>query len=161
MQIATDAVVVIQFVLSNDEGEVLDRSEAGEPLAYLHGHGQMIPGLETALEGKAAGESLNVTLPPEEAYGTFDESLVDTLPRSAFQGVDKLEVGMQFEAQDPEGADQVVTIAHIEGEEVTVDGNHPLAGETLTFAIEISEVRAATAEELEHGHVHGPGGHHH
>ena len=161
MQIATNSVVAIHFVLSNTDGEVLDSSEEHGPLAYIQGHGQMIPGLETALEGKSQGESFKVTVEPEQAYGVFDEELVQTLSRDDFQGVDKLEVGMQFEAQDPEGDDRVVTIASLDGDEVTVDGNHPLAGETLNFEIEINEVRAATAEELDHGHVHGPGGHQH
>jgi FKBP-type peptidyl-prolyl cis-trans isomerase SlyD len=161
MQITTNSVVAIHFVLSDTAGEVLDSSEEHGPLAYIHGQGQMIPGLEAALEGKSQGESFKVTIEPEEAYGVFNEELIQTLSRDDFQGVDKLEVGMQFEAQDPDGDDGVVTIASLDGDEVTVDGNHPLAGETLNFEIEINEVRAATAEELEHGHVHGPGGHQH
>lgn len=160
MQIAKNAVVQIHYTLKNDAGEVLDSSEGAEPLAYLQGHGNLIAGLEKALEGKQAGESLNVTVPPRDAYGVRDEGLVQDVPRSAFKGVPKIEVGMQFQAESNHGP-RMVTVTKVDKDSVTVDGNHPLADQTLHFAVQIVEVRAASTEELSHGHVHGAGGHHH
>jgi FKBP-type peptidyl-prolyl cis-trans isomerase SlyD len=160
MQIAKNAVVLIHYTLKNDAGEVLDSSEGAEPLAYMQGHGNLIPGLEGALEGKQAGESLNVSIAPKDGYGERDESLIQDVPRSAFQGIDNVEVGMQFHAESNHGP-RLVTVTSVSDKTVTVDGNHPLADETLHFAVQIVEVRAASAEELSHGHVHGPGGHHH
>lgn len=160
MQAADNCVVVIHYTLTDDSGETLDSSRGGEPLAYLQGFGNIIPGLENALAGKQAGDCLKVSVAPGEGYGLRDEGMVQVVPRAAFGGAPDLEVGMQFHAQTPAGV-RVVTIAKVEGDEVTVDGNHPLAGATLHFDVEITEVRAATEEELAHGHVHGPGGHHH
>jgi len=159
MQVAKNKVVSIDYTLKDDAGEVIDSSEGFEPLFYLHGFDNIVPGLEKALEGKAAGDQVQVSVSPAEGYGERDDSLQQVVPRQAFQGVDDLEVGMQFRAESDEGQ-QIVTVAAIEGDEVTVDGNHPLAGETLNFDVTIVEVRDATAEEIEHGHVHGPGGHH-
>jgi len=150
----------MEYTLTGSDGTILDTSEGQEPLAYIQGTGNLIPGLESALEGKAAGDHLEVSLPPEEGYGVRDDSLMQTIAREQFEGVEDLQVGMQFEARDDEG-EQVVTIVKIEEEVVTVDGNHPLAGEILNFNVDVVEVRDATSEELEHGHVHGPGGHHH
>jgi len=150
----------MEYTLTGSDGTNLDTSEGQEPLAYIQGTGNLIPGLESALEGKAAGDHLEVSLPPEEGYGVRDDSLMQTIAREQFEGVEDLQVGMQFEARDDEG-EQVVTIVKIEEEVVTVDGNHPLAGEILNFNVDVVEVRDATSEELEHGHVHGPGGHHH
>lgn len=160
MQIAQDSVALIDYTLTNDEGDVIDSSAGGEPLAYLHGHHNIIPGLEKALAGKTVGDSLKVSIEPAEGYGEFNASLVEVVPRHLFQGVDQIEVGMQFHAQTGQGM-QVITVSAVEGDEVTVDGNHPLAGQTLHFDVTIKEVRAASAEELAHGHVHGVGGHHH
>lgn len=160
MQIEHQKVVSIHYTLTNEDGQVLDSSENQEPLAYIHGHGNIIPGLENALAGLRKGEKLKVTVAPADGYGERDESMVQAVPRSAFQGVDDITPGMQFQAQSPEGI-QLVTVVSVSGDEVTLDGNHPMAGITLIFDVEITDVRDATAEELDHGHVHGPGGHHH
>jgi FKBP-type peptidyl-prolyl cis-trans isomerase SlyD len=160
MQIADRTVVSIHYTLTDDAGSVIDSSEGREPLAYLHGSGNIVPGLENALTGRAPGDKLDVTVAPEEGYGAHHAGLVQVLPRSAFHGVDELEPGMQFTAQGNRGP-LTVHITSIAGDEVTVDGNHPLAGKKLNFAVEIVDVRAASDEELAHGHVHGPGGHHH
>lgn len=160
MQIEHQKVVSIHYTLTNEDGQVLDSSENQEPLAYIHGHGNIIPGLENALAGLRKGEKLKVTVAPADGYGERDESMVQAVPRSAFQGVDEITPGMQFQAQSPEGI-QLVTVVSVSGDEVTLDGNHPMAGITLIFDVEITDIRDATAEELDHGHVHGPGGHHH
>ena len=161
MQVAENTVVAIHYTLTNNAGETLDSSvERGEPLAYLHGHGNIIPGLESALVGKSAGDKMDVTVEPEQGYGERHDQLIQQVPRTAFEGVDTLEPGMQFQAETGMGP-RLFTITEVGGEEVTVDGNHPLAGETLNFAVEITDVREASAEELEHGHVHGPEGHDH
>ncbi|MES2917724.1 MAG: peptidylprolyl isomerase [Pseudomonadota bacterium] len=160
MQIANDVVVSIEYTLTDDQGNVIDSSVGGEPLAYLHGAGNIIPGLEDALEGKVVGDSFKVSVTPAEGYGEKDEGLLQVVPRSMFRGVDNIEPGMQFHAQTDHGM-QVITVTNVEGDNVTVDGNHPLAGQNLNFDVKVLEVRVATAEELEHGHVHGAGGHHH
>ena len=160
MKIAHEKVVSIHYTLTNQEGTVLESSSGSEPLAYLHGFGNIIPGLENALEGKETGEKLSVTVEPEQGYGARDEQLVQAVPRSAFKGVEELAPGMQFQAQGPQGT-RLVVVTQVAQDVVTVDANHPLAGQTLHFEVEVSEVRAATAEEIEHGHVHGPHGHHH
>jgi FKBP-type peptidyl-prolyl cis-trans isomerase SlyD len=160
MQVAESTVVSIHYKLTNDAGEVLDSSDGGEALVYLHGHGNLIPGLEKALLGKQAGDKLDVRVEPAEGYGVRDERLVQQVPRRSFQGVKDIQPGMRFQAQGPNGPSSVV-ITRVAGDMVTVDGNHPLAGEHLNFAVEIADVRAASEEELAHGHVHGPGGHHH
>jgi FKBP-type peptidyl-prolyl cis-trans isomerase SlyD len=161
MLIAQDKVVLIHYTLTNDRGEVLDSSSGGEPLAYLHGQGNIIPGLEKALAGKQAGDKLDVKVAPAEGYGERDDQLVQQVPRRAFSGAQDVKPGMQFHAQTSGGHARVVTVTRVAGDMVTVDGNHPLAGEHLNFAVEVTEVRDPTAEELSHGHVHGPGGHHH
>ena len=160
MQIADRCVAYFHYTLTNDAGDVLDSSSGRDPLPYLHGKGNIVPGLEKALAGKTVGDKLNVVVAPEEGYGPRIDSLVQVVPKAAFQGVDKLEPGMQFQAESNMGPVSVVVTA-IEGDNVTVDGNHPLAGETLHFAVEITEVREASVEEVLHGHVHGVGGHHH
>jgi FKBP-type peptidyl-prolyl cis-trans isomerase SlyD len=139
---------------------VLDASEGREPLTYLHGVGNIVAGLEKAMTGKKAGDKFQVDVSPEEGYGVHNPGLVQVVPRDAFRGVDKLEAGMQFRA-DSERGPMTVVITSIERDKVTVDGNHPLAGATLHFAVEITEVREASVEEVLHGHVHGAGGHHH
>lgn len=161
MLVAQDKVVVIHYTLTNDVGKVLDSSAGGDPLAYIQGQGNIIPGLEKALDGKQVGDKLNVKIEAAEAYGVRDPALVQSVPRRAFGSVSKIEAGMQFHAQGSSGETRVVTVTHVQGDMVTVDGNHPLAGQALTFDVEIAEVRDATEEEMAHGHVHGPGGHHH
>jgi FKBP-type peptidyl-prolyl cis-trans isomerase SlyD len=158
MQIAQDAVASIHYTLTDDSGNKLDASE-GTPLAYLHGNGNLIPGLERELEGKSAGDKLKVKIAAADAYGEYDKSLVQRVPRRALKGVGDLRVGMQLHTQSAHGV-RAVTVTQIVGDMVTIDANHPLAGQTLNFDVEIAEVRAATEEELAHGHVHGPGGHH-
>jgi FKBP-type peptidyl-prolyl cis-trans isomerase SlyD len=160
MQISPGKVVLIDYTLSDDDKKTIDSSEGGEPLAYIHGSGQIIPGLEKALTGKVVGDALTVDVTPEEGYGLQDPAKIIVIPRSKIDGVPDLKVGMQLQASGGQGA-QVVTISKIEGDEVTLDANHPLAGENLHFVVTIREVRNATEEELSHGHVHGPGGHHH
>ena len=160
MQVQNDHVVSIDYTLKNDAGEVMDSSEQTGPLAYLHGHQNIIPGLEKALDDKAVGDTLSVSIEPADAYGERDEGMIQTVPRSMFQGVDEIEPGMRFQAQT-EGGVTVVTIKEVNGDEITLDGNHELAGETLHFDVEIKDVRPASEEEIEHGHVHGPGGHEH
>jgi FKBP-type peptidyl-prolyl cis-trans isomerase SlyD len=160
MQIASDAVVSIHYTLTSDSGETLDSSAGGEPLAYLHGKGNLIPGLESALTGKQPGDKLQVKLSPAEGYGEYDKGLLQTVPRRSFKGVGNVQVGMQFQVQSPQGP-RSVTVTRLAGDMVTVDGNHPLAGKNLHFDVEVTEVRPASEEELAHGHVHGPGDHHH
>ena len=161
MTIATNKAVSIEYTLTNDDGDVIDSSAGGAPLVYLQGAGNIIPGLEKALEGKAVGEELTVTVEPEDAYGEYSAELVSTLSASMFEGVDQLEVGMQFHASAPDGQMQIVTIRDLDGDDVTVDGNHPLAGQRLTFKVKVVAVRDASEEEVAHGHVHGEGGHQH
>jgi FKBP-type peptidyl-prolyl cis-trans isomerase SlyD len=160
MSIAQDQVVSIHYTLRNDAGDVLDSSAAGEPLTYLHGHGNLIPGLERELAGKNTGDKLSVKIAPADAYGEYDKALVQRVPRRALKGVPDVRVGMRLQAQTEHGP-RAVTVTQLTGDLVTLDGNHPLAGQNLNFEVEVGEVRAASAEELEHGHVHGPDGHHH
>ena len=161
MTIAANKAVSIEYTLTNDDGDVIDSSAGGAPLVYLQGAGNIIPGLEKALEGKAVGEELTVTVEPEDAYGEYSAELVSTLNRSMFEGVDQLEVGMQFHASAPDGQMQIVTIRDLDGDDVTVDGNHPLAGQRLNFKVKVVAIRDASEEEVAHGHVHGEGGHQH
>lgn len=161
MLIAANKAVSIDYTLTNDTGEVIDSSAGGAPLVYLHGAGNIIPGLEKALEGKEVGNELEVSVEPEDAYGEYAAELVSTLSRSMFEGVDELEVGMQFHASAPDGQMQIVTIRDLDGDDVTVDGNHPLAGQRLNFKVKVVAIRDASQEEIAHGHVHGEGGHHH
>lgn len=161
MLIAANKAVSIDYTLTNDAGEVIDSSAGGAPLVYLQGAGNIIPGLEKALEGKAVGDELKVSVEPEDAYGEFNPDLLSTLSRSMFEGVDELEVGMQFHASAPDGQMQIVTIRDLDGDDVTVDGNHPLAGKRLNFEVKVVDIREASEEELAHGHAHGEGGHHH
>lgn len=160
MTIATDKVVSIDYVLRNDDGNILDQSAPESPLSYLHGHHNLISGLEAALLGKAPGDRVEASIAPADAYGEYDANLVEQVPRQMFQGIDTIEPGMQFQAQTPQGV-QVVTVREATVDTVTVDGNHALAGQTLHFDVTVKEVRDASAEELSHGHAHGPGGHHH
>lgn len=160
MLVSQHKVVHIHYTLTSESGEQLDSSRGDEPLAYIHGMGNIISGLEDALDGRSVGDKFQVTVPPEEAYGVRNDELVQVVPKSAFQGVDQIVPGMQFRAESNEGV-QLVTVIGVDGDEITLDGNHPMAGQTLNFDVEVTEIRDATDTELAHGHVHGPGGHHH
>lgn len=160
MAIGTDSVVTIHYTLKDDAGAVLDQSGPGEPLAYLHGHGNIIPGLEKELTGKNAGDALTVKVPPAEGYGEYSKDLVQDVPRRALRGIKDVTTGMRLHTQTADGT-RTVTVTKMIGDMVTLDGNHPLAGQSLHFEVRIEEVRAATEEELAHGHVHGPHGHDH
>ena len=160
MQIGERTVASFHYTLTNDAGKVIDSSSGKEPLTYLHGAGNIVPGLEKEMIGHQAGDVFDVVVVPEDAYGMAIPNMIQVVPREAFQGVDVLEPGMEFQAQTPEGL-MAVVITKIDGDQVTIDCNHPLAGQTLRFAIEVTDVRNATLEELSHGHVHGAGGHHH
>lgn len=156
MVISKNKVASIHYTLRDDEGTVIDTSEGRDPLQYLHGAGNLIPGMEEGLEGKAQGEKLSLKIEPEKGYGEKDENLIQAVPRSAF-GDQEVKPGMRFSTN--QGG--VVTVTDVGSDTITVDGNHPLAGVPLNFAVEIMEVRNATDDEISHGHVHGAGGHHH
>ena len=159
MQIENRKVVTLDYTLTDESGDVLDTSKGGDPLVYLHGAGNIVPGLEVALNGKDEGDSFKVIVEPPEGYGERDEELLQTVPKDRL-GDEKLEVGMQFQATGPEGP-TLLTVVSVQGDQVTLDANHPLAGKTLAFDVTVIAVRDATLEELTHGHVHGEGGHHH
>ena len=155
MEIASNRVASIHYTLTNDEGQVIDRSPEAQPLSYLHGAGNIVPGLERALEGKSAGDTFNVDVTPEEGYGQRNDGLIQTVPREAFQGVDSINPGMQCRAQTDNGP-LVVTVVEVDDAQVKIDGNHPLAGQTLHFAIEVANVREASEQEKQVGHVEMP-----
>jgi FKBP-type peptidyl-prolyl cis-trans isomerase SlyD len=154
MQISQNTVASIEYKLKDADGQVLDTSEGREPLTYLHGAGNLIPGLEQALEGNAPGDSVSVTVDPGEAYGERDDNLIQQVPKTAFEGVEQVEAGMRFQATDEQGEGRIVTVTNVEDDEVTVDANHPLAGHSLNFEVSVVEVREASSEEIEHGHAH-------
>ena len=160
MKISKGKVVSIHYALNDTAGEVLESSKGQAPLEYLHGYGNIIAGLEKALEGKASGEKLEAVIPPEDGYGIRDEALVKTLPLSSFQNQDEVAVGAQFQAETSEGP-RLATVTKMDDKNATVDLNHPLADQTLSFDIEVIDIRDATEEELSHGHAHGPEGHGH
>jgi FKBP-type peptidyl-prolyl cis-trans isomerase SlyD len=160
MQATSEKVVSIDYTLKDGQGTVIDTSQGRGPLAYLHGAGNIIPGLERELEGKTAGAAFEVTVLPTDAYGERDDALVQPVPKSRFPEGANPQVGQQFQAQTPTGA-RMVTVVNVEAESVTIDANHPLAGQSLHFAGQVVDVRDATQQELQHGHVHGPGGHSH
>ena len=160
MQIAHNAVAAFHYTLTDDQNEVIDSSAGRDPLTYLHGSSQIVPGLEKQMEGRSVGDKFSVEVAPEEGYGVHHPELMQEVPREAFQGVEDIQPGMQFQGRGPQGEINV-TVSRIENDTVFIDGNHPLAGKTLHFAIEVTDVREASAEELQHGHVHGAGGHHH
>lgn len=159
--IADGLVVTLHYRLTLDDGSIADESFGGEPLVYLHGHGNIVPGLEKQLVGKAAGDKADVTVPPAEGYGNYDPTLDQKVPRSAFPENAELQVGVAFQAQTQDGKPITLWIRALEGDEVTVSPNHPMSGQTLNFHVEIIEVREATPQEKEHGHAHGPEGHDH
>ncbi len=156
MQVANNMAVSIHYTLTNDEGEIIDSSEGGEPLMYLHGSGNIISGLEDALLGKAIGDKFDVRIDAENAYGEFMDDRVQVISRDMFEGVDEIEVGMQFHA-DVSSGPGAITVINVDGDDITIDGNHPLAGVPLSFAVEIVEIRPASHEEITHGHIHGTG----
>lgn len=157
MNITKDSVVAFHFTLSVN-GKKIESSVGSDPLVYLHGHNAIVPGLEEALANRKNGDKFNITLPPEKAYGARSEELVQTLPRNQFP--DDVKTGVQFQVDGPQGP-MIITVTNVTDTEVTIDANPEMAGQTLNFDIEVTDVRAATKEELAHGHVHGPGGHHH
>ncbi len=154
MKIADNAVVTMHYTLTDNDGNVIDSSEGKAPLKYLHGAGNIIPGLEKELAGCEKGDAKKVTVEPAEGYGEVEESLVQTLPRDMFSGVEDVQVGMEFQAQGPTGQTQYVVVTEVSDAGVTVDANHALAGKVLNFDVSIEDVREASAEELDHGHVH-------
>jgi FKBP-type peptidyl-prolyl cis-trans isomerase SlyD len=156
MQITKDKVASIHYTLRDSDGNILDTSSGREPLTYLQGAGNLIAGMEEGLEGKSTGDKFKLKVSPEKGYGVKDSNLIQKVPRTAF-GDQKVEKGMQFQTNKG----QVVTVTETGLENITVDGNHPLAGMELHFDVEVTSVRIATPEEISHGHVHGPGGHHH
>ena len=160
MQIEARTVVTLNYTLTDNDGNVIDQSNDGS-FAYLHGASNIIPGLENALSGKAKGDALDVAVEPAEGYGERDPQKTQAVPREMFPADTEIEVGMQFHAQGPNGETLVVMVEEVSDDTVTVDGNHPLAGMPLNFKVEIMDVREATDEEIEHGHVHGAGGHDH
>lgn len=158
--IQNGSVVGFNYKLSNSQGQLLDQSRADAAFEYLHGYNNIVPGLEKELEGLKAGDQKQVTVQPEDGYGLADENRIFTVPKSNFPEGVAIEAGMQFQSEGPEGT-MIVTVTNVTDDSVTVDANHPLAGETLYFDVEIVSVRTGTADELAHGHSHGPGGHHH
>ena len=155
MKIAQNAVVSIHYELADESGEIIDSSKGGDPLTYLHGNQNLIPGLERELEGRETGDELDVRIEPQDAYGEVNDQLIKQVPRSAFEGVDQIEPGMQFQATNNDGAVQQITVIEAGEDQVTIDANHPLAGVTLFFSVKVGDIREATAEEISHGHVHG------
>lgn len=163
MKIAQDSVVHISYILRDGKGEVLDESVADDSFLYLHGHQNIVPGLEKALDGKAAGDSVKVSLTPDEGYGDFDPELVRKVPKSKFPPkLRSPEIGQLLQIQDDDSEGwKVWRVDSVDATHITIDGNHELAGQDLHFEVSVHEVRPATATELEHGHAHAPGHHHH
>ncbi|MFB8006377.1 peptidylprolyl isomerase [Nocardia sp. NPDC056000] len=161
MSITADKVVSIEYTLTDDDGDVLDTSVGEDPLVYLHGAENIVPGLEQALEGKGTGDELLVVVEPVDGYGEYLAELISTVDKDMFEGVDELEPGMEFHAEAPDGDSQIVTVRAIDGNDVTIDANHPLAGQRLHFQVKVVDIRDATDEELTHGHPHGEDDHEH
>lgn len=160
MQITQNAVVILDYTLKDEEGEMIDESKEAS-FAYLHGANNIIRGLESALEGKQAGDNVQVVIQPEDAYGDVNPEAIAVVGKDMFPEGTELEVGMQFHAESESGQPMEIMITSIDDDEIVIDGNHPLAGEVLHFNVNVIEVREATKEEIEHGHVHGQGGHQH
>lgn len=157
MTVADNCVVSIEYTLTDEEGEVLDSTSGDLPLDYLHGAENIVPGLEKALTGKSEGDTISLTLQPEDAWGEYDESLVLTVPLAMFEGAEEVVPGMEFQGESDDGELHLMTVLEINGDQVLVDANHPLAGDILHYEVTIRGVRAATADELEHGHPHSEG----
>ena len=155
MHITKHKVAAIHYTLTDDAGTVIDSSQGKEPLYYLHGEGNLIPGMEEGLEGRQPGDKLKLDVSPDKGYGLRSDDMIEDVPRSAFGG-QPVEVGMQFSA----GQGQVVTVVAVNPDTITIDANHELAGQNLHFDVEVLSVRDASTEEIAHGHVHGPGGAH-
>jgi FKBP-type peptidyl-prolyl cis-trans isomerase SlyD len=149
-----DKVIEMHYTLKNDSGEVLDSSKGGEPMPFIQGHGNIIPGLEKALEGMKVGDTCDVSVKPDDAYGAHFPEAIQDIPIEAMKAIDNLEIGMELQSKDEQGNAFIVRVKEINEESVTVDANHPLAGETLHFNVSIESVRKASKDELEHGHVH-------
>jgi len=154
VNIGEKSVVTFHYTLTNSNGEELDSSAGRDPMKYLHGASNIVPGLEKEMEGKSSGDKLKVEVQPEEGYGQVNPQLIQKVPHSAFEGVPEIKPGMQFQAQGPDGETQHITVKEVTGDEVIVDGNHPLAGQVLHFDVTIEDVREASEEELSHGHAH-------
>lgn len=155
-KIEKNAVVTMHYRLSDESGKEIEANE----MAYLHGHSNIIPGLEDNLTGLKPGDKKAVEVQPKDGYGEYRDDLIQVVERSAFPEGQQIEAGMQFQAQGEHGV-QIFTVNEVKGDEISLDGNHPMAGKTLHFDIEVKEIRPATSEEVEHGHVHGPHDHHH
>ncbi len=160
MQIEENRVATLNYTLKDDQGNIIDSAEDGS-FAYLHGAANIIPGLEQALLGKSAGDEFSIRIEPALGYGERNDNMTQVVPSEMFETDDKIEIGMQFHAESPDGQPLSVTVVKITDDEITVDGNHPLAGTNLNFDVKVLEIREASQEELEHGHVHAPGGHSH
>lgn len=160
MQIEPNSVVTLHYTLKDNDGKVIDQSDDGSFL-YLHGAMNIIPGLENALTGKAAGDEFSVTVSPEEGYGDKDPQRIQEVPKDMFENAADIQIGMQFHAQGPDGNAIVVTVSEVKDDSVVIDANHALAGVELNFEVKVVEVREASEEEIAHGHVHGPHGHEH
>ncbi len=154
MKIGENSVVSIDYTLKGDDGTVIDTSEGRDPLSFIYGIGAIIPGLEKELDGKTAGDSFAVTIAPEDGYGQYDEARMVEVPKEQIEGADGMTEGVQVQAQREDGGIEILTVASIGEKSVTLDGNHPLAGMNLHFNVDVKDVREATKEELEHGHVH-------
>lgn len=154
LMVGDKLVVSMHYTLTDSDGNTLDSSEGAEPLAYLHGAGNIIRGLEQALTGKVVGDSLKVTVEPADGYGEVVPELMQAVPREMFQGIDEIKPGMAFEAEGEGGQVQRVVVREVSETEVVVDANHPLAGMTLNFDVSIVDIRDATEEEIAHGHAH-------
>ena len=157
--ISDKLAVSMHYTLTDDDGNTLDSSEGSDPLTYLHGANNIIPGLEKELVGKVVGDKLQVKVSAADGYGEINDELIQSVDKGLFQGVETIEPGMIFQAQDPNGMMQRILVKAVEGDQITVDANHPLAGMPLTFDVEIVTVREASEEEIEHGHCHDGGCH--
>jgi FKBP-type peptidyl-prolyl cis-trans isomerase SlyD len=159
MQITNNTAVTIHYALTKDSGEEIDSTVGSDPMVYLHGSGNIISGLEKVLHNKNVGDKFNVRIEAEDAYGEYSDDMIQVVSRDMFDGIDTVEIGMQFHAAVNSGSG-IITVVKIEGDDITIDGNHPMAGQALNFDIEIVGVRLATKEEISHGHIHGAGCNH-
>jgi len=154
MTVKKDAVVEMHYTLKNDAGEVVDSSKGQDPMPFIQGRGNIIPGLEKALEGMKVGDTCDVSVKPEDGYGVHHAEGIQEIPKEALQGIENLEIGMELQSQDEQGNPFIVRVEEIKDDVVIINANHPLSGQTLHFNVSIESVREATANELEHGHVH-------
>lgn len=161
MPIGANKVVTLNFTLKDEQGNILDTTENAQPFSYISGQEQILPKLEAEVDTMLIGGKKHISIPAAEAYGEYNEEVVQVVGRENFPQDFLLEVGMQYIASAPDGTKMPFTITNVEGDDITIDFNHPLAGKDLEFDIELLDVRDATPEELAHGHVHGPDGHHH